>query len=69
MLFEDLIGFKLLLLYVFLRVIESNISYTLAALPDEFLEKQIVSSGLHVVSISFNESLDLFDLKVLAILK
>ncbi len=69
MLLKNLIRLQLLLLDVFLGVVEGDISHALAALPDEFFEKKEVVRGLHVVTVSLNESFDLFDFEILTILK
>lgn len=65
--FEDLARSHLLLLDELLRVVLSNVSYAFSTLPDEFLEHQIVSSRLHVVSIRLNETSDLFRIKVITV--
>jgi hypothetical protein len=68
-LLENLIRLQLLLLDVFLGVVEGDVCYALAALSDEFFEKKVVGRRLHVVTVSLNESFDLFDFKILTILK
>ena len=69
MLLENLIRLQLLLLNVFLGVVEGDVCHALAALSDEFFEEKVVGRGLHVMTVSFHESFDLFHFEILTILK
>lgn len=65
---EHLARSQLLLFYVLLRIVESDISYTPSSLSNKLLEKQVISRGLHVVTICLYETLDLLHLKIITIL-